>query len=120
RNLDRNQASCDRAVGLLFDLRDEAVDGQNRRAVDDQTPPRPYPRILSRSFLVTRRPSSLRGMLDQISFSRKSRAWAIPRFPGPRLAIFSLRSSNARRIVAVLDSPVICASSSASRSTLSF
>lgn len=59
-------------------------------------------------------------MLGQISFSRKSRAWAIRRFPdGPR-AILSLRSSKARRMVAVLDSPVMCASSAANRSTLSF
>jgi len=50
------------------------VDRQDRRAVDDRTPPLPYPRIVSRSLLVTRRPRSLRGTLGQISFSRKSSA----------------------------------------------
>jgi hypothetical protein len=95
-------------------------DSQNRRAVDDHTPPLPYPRIRSRSLLVTWRPRSFRGMLGQISLSRKSSAWANRGFPdGPR-AIRSLRSSRARRMAAVLVSPVICASSSPNHSTLSF
>src|SRR6266576_3092528 len=95
-------------------------DGQDRRAVDDQTPPRPYPRIRSRSLLVTGRPNSFFGTLGQISLSRKSRAWAIRRFPDGPLAILFRRSSSARRMTDVLDSPVMLASSAANRSTFSF
>src|SRR3989442_1177354 len=78
-------------------------DSDDRRAVDDHTPPFPYPRIRSRSAFVTLRPSCFFGMLGQISFSMKSRTRANCGCPEGCRAILCLRSSNDRRTVVVLD-----------------
>ena len=120
RRTDPGELRLENCGQQLLSFRLAEKDGENGGAVDDQTPLRRYPRICSRSFLVTRRPNSFGGTVGQISLSRKSRACAIRRPLDARVPTRSLRSSNARRMTTVLDSPVIFANSSANRSTSSF
>src|SRR5439155_4555733 len=100
--------------GLMAGLTDE--DGDDRRGIDDHTPFRPYPRIASSSFRDSRRPRTALGNVGHTSSSRKRRSSAPFSRRWTWNASRSLRSSRALRIARVLLTPVMEATSLASRS----